>query len=281
LAEWIIDPQNPFAWRSIVNRVWQHHFGHGIVATPNDFGRMGSLPTHPELLDWLAREFRDGGGFIRTPQSIKALHRLIVTSAVYRQGVQPRSDAARVDGENRYLWRANRRRLSAEETRDAILAISGKLDPSMYGPAFQTFEIEKPEHSPHYLYEKHQVDNPSTHRRSIYRFIVRSVPDPLLSALDCADASQSMARRDETITAASALALLNDRFVVRMCEHFAERVLNETGDIDDAIERAFRLALTRSPSAEELELLRGLTARHGLPAACRVIVNTNEFVFVD
>jgi hypothetical protein len=131
------------------------------------------------------------------------------------------------------------------------------------------------------LYEKHDVDDSASHRRSIYRFIVRSVPDPLLSALDCADASQSVARRDETITPGSALAMLNDRFVVRMSEHFADRVLNETGDIDNAIQRAFRLALARVPSAEELELLRGLTARHGLPAACRVIVNTSEFVFVD
>jgi hypothetical protein len=151
----------------------------------------------------------------------------------------------------------------------------------MYGPAFRAFEIEKPEHSPHYLYEKHDVDDAASHRRSVYRFVVRSVPDPLLSALDCADASQSVARRDETVTPASALAMLNDRYVVRMSEHFAERVLRDTGDIDDAVGRAFRLALARAPSADEVALLRGLAARHGLPAACRVIVNMNEFVYVD
>jgi hypothetical protein len=281
MAAWIIDERNPLTWRSIVNRVWQYHFGQGIAATANDFGRMGNPPTHPELLDWLATEFRDGGRFIGTPQSLKELHRLLVTSSIYRQAAGGDAEAAAIDGENRYLWRSQRRRLSAEEIRDAILAVSGKLDRTMYGPAFRAFEIEKPEHSPHYLYEKHDVDDAASHRRSVYRFVVRSVPDPLLSALDCADASQSVARRDETVTPASALAMLNDRFVVRMSEHFAERVLRDTGDIDDAVGRAFRLALARAPSADEVALLRGLAARHGLPAACRVIVNMNEFVYVD
>jgi hypothetical protein len=281
LAAWIADERNPLTWRSIVNRVWQYHFGSGIVATPNDFGRMGSPPTHPELLDWLAREFRDGGQYVRKPQSLKGLHRLLVTSSVYRQAAQHDAGAAAIDGDNRFVWRAHRRRLSAEEVRDGILAVSGKLDRTMYGPGFHAFEIEKPEHSPHYLYEKHDVDDAASHRRGIYRFIVRSVPDPLLSALDCADASQSVARRDETITPASTLAMLNDRFVVRMSEHFAERVLRETGDVDDAVQRAFLLALARPPSKEEAALLREVTASHGLPAACRVIFNSNEFVFLD
>src|SRR5690606_7878144 len=130
LAEWLTLPEHPLLWRSIVNRIWQHHFGQGLVATPNDFGRMGQTPTHPELLDWLAVEFRDNGG------SFKHLHRLIVTSAAYRQSSDHRADYAAIDAGNRYLWRMNRRRLSAEEIRDAILATSGRLDRTAGGPGF-------------------------------------------------------------------------------------------------------------------------------------------------
>ena len=156
LARWLTDRRHPLTWRSIVNRVWQYHFGRGIVDTASDFGRMGQLPSHPELLDWLAVEFRDGG------QSIKRLHRLIVTSAVYRQGSAVRSDFAEIDGDNRYLWRMNRRRLDAESIRDTVLALSGKWNAAMYGPGFRDFVLEKPEHSPHYEYHKHDPDDPKS-----------------------------------------------------------------------------------------------------------------------
>jgi hypothetical protein len=281
LARWITEKDNPLTWRSIVNRIWQYHFGSGIVGSPNDFGRMGQLPTHPQLLDWLAVEFRDGGDWIRRPQSIKELHRLIVTSAVYRQSSVSNPEFATLDAGDQFLWRMNRRRLEAEAIRDAVLAVSGKLDLTMYGPGFHAFAIEKPEHSPHYLYEKHDPDDPRSHRRSIYRFIVRSVPDPFMVTLDCADPSQIVPRRNETLTALSALALLNNRFMVRMAGHFADRVKESSNDVRSQVTNAFKIALARSPSDEELSPLVGYAKAHGLANTCRIILNMSEFVFVD
>ncbi len=214
LARWVADKENPLTWRSIVNRIWQYHFGQAIVGSPNDFGRMGRRPTHPELLDWLAVEFRDGG------QSFKKLHRLIVTSSVYRQSSAGNAEFAKIDGSNQFLWRMNRRRLEAEEIRDSILAVSGRLDDSMGGPGFYLFELEKTAHSPHYEYHKFDPNDPESHRRSIYRFIVRSQPDPLMTTLDCADSSQSTPKRNETLTSLQALSLLNNRFNLAMVAAF-------------------------------------------------------------
>ena len=206
-------------WRIIVNRVWQYHFGRGLVDTPNDFGKMGQLPTHPELLDWLAAEFRDSG------QSLKKLHRLIVTSATYRQVVGRRTPAFEtVDADNAISGGMNRRKLEAEAVRDAILAVAGKLDLTMGGPSFQDFVIEKPEHSPHYQYHLHDPDDPKSHRRSVYRFVVRSKPQPFMAALDCADPSLAVDKRNETLTPQQALALLNNQLTVAMAKHFAARV---------------------------------------------------------
>jgi len=275
LAEWVTRPDNPLTWRSIVNRIWLYHFGSGIVDSPNDFGRMGQLPSHPELLDWLAAEFRDGG------QSIKQLHRLMVTSAVYRQASRGNADAEAVDGGNRSLWRMNPRKLEAEALRDGMLAIAGKLDSTMYGPGFRDFVIEKPEHSPHYQYDKFDVDDASSHRRSVYRFIVRSQPQPFLNTLDCADPALLVDKRNETLTALQALALLNNTFVLRMAEYFAERLEGECPAPAGQIARAYALALGRAPTAEEAEALGGYLAEHGLVATCRLILNLNEFTFVE
>jgi mono/diheme cytochrome c family protein len=274
LARWIVDDGNPLTWRSIVNRVWQYHFTRGLVETPNDFGRMGARPTHPELLDWLAAEFRDHG------QSFKALHRLIVTSAVYRQASAHNEPFARIDAGNRYFWRMNRRRLTAEEVRDAVLSVSGTLDLSMYGPGYDLFAFQD-DHSPHYHYDRHNPDDPRTLRRSIYRFIVRSVPDPFMETLDCADPSLNVPLRNTTMTALQALALLNNRFMVRQAEHFASRLGGAGRDTAAQIERAYRLALGRSPSREEITMLTGYADKHGLPNVCRLILNMNEFLFVD
>ncbi|MFM8414959.1 MAG: DUF1549 domain-containing protein, partial [Planctomycetota bacterium] len=167
LARWLSDPENPLTWRSNVNRVWQYHFGQGIVATPSDFGRMGAVPTHPELLDWLAAEFRDGGG------SLKALHRLIVNSATYRQASLGVDAFAAIDSGNRNLWRQNRRKLEAEAVRDAVLAVAGTLDLTMGGPGWQDFKVEHPEHSPHWRYDLADPEDRATWRRGVYRFIVR------------------------------------------------------------------------------------------------------------
>jgi hypothetical protein len=274
LARWMVDPANPLTWRSIVNRVWSYHFGRGIVDTPNDFGRMGSLPSHSELLDWLAAEFRDGD------RSLKSLHRLIVTSAVYRQQPEGREEAARVDAGNILLWRMNRRRLEAEEVRDSVLAISGTLDSRMYGPGYDLFEF-KDDHSPHYHYERHNPDDPASLRRTVYRSIVRSVPDPFMDTLDCPDPSLSAPVRNTTITALQALALLNNKLMVRQAEHLADRVEKECTNPRDRIARAYRLALGREPSADEALQLTSYVQRHGLANLCRAIFNLNEFVFVD
>jgi mono/diheme cytochrome c family protein len=274
LAQWIVDPANVLTWRSIVNRVWQYHFGAGLVDTPNDFGRMGSLPSHPELLDWLAVEFREHG------ESLKTLHKLIVTSSVYRQASTDDVANARLDAANRFLWRQNRRRLDAEAVRDAVLATSGKLDLTMHGPSVRQFAF-KDDHSPIYDYARFDVDDANAFRRSVYRFIVRSVPDPLMECLDCADPSLLTPKRNTTLTALQALAMMNNALFVRQAEHFAERVRTATADPREQIRLAYRLALAREPRDEESRLLVDYAAQHGLANTCRLIFNMNEFVFVD
>jgi hypothetical protein len=274
LARWITDERNSLTWRSIVNRVWQYHFGQGLVETPNDFGRMGGQPSHPELLDWLASEFRDGG------QSLKQLHRLLVNSAAYRQTARDNAAYARRDAGNRLLWRMNRRRLDAESIRDAVLAVSGRLDRKMYGPGFRTFGFLD-DHSPHYKYEEYDPNDPATHRRSVYRFLVRSVPDPFMETLDCPDPSLRVEKRNESLTALQALALLNDKFMLRMAKHFAARAETMGGDLRGRVAAVYQLALGRAPAAEEAHVLADYARKHGLANACRLILNTNEFSFID
>jgi hypothetical protein len=271
LAEWISHKENTLTWRSIVNRVWHYHFGRGIVDTPNDFGRIGSKPTHPELLDWLAIWFRDNGG------SIKDLHRLILNSATYKQVSDHHQGNALIDISNKYLWRQNRRRLDAESLRDTVLFVSGKMNFEMGGPSFKDFVIEKPQHSPHYQYHKYDPDDPLTHRRSVYRFIVRSQPQPFMDTFDCADPSQLVDKRGETTTALQALALLNNHFMVKMSQRFSENI----SESPDPVRIAFEAALSRIPSQDELVLLRSYAERHGLAATCRIIFNLNEFSFID
>ena len=275
LARWITDKSNPLTWRVIVNRVWHYHFGRGLSDTPNDFGRMGSQPTHPELLDWLAVDFRDNG------QSLKKLHRLIVTSATYRQSSLGHPANEKIDTSNAFLWRMNRRKLEAEAVNDSVLAVAGKLDLTMGGPGFQDFIIEKPQHSPHYEYDQYDVEDPKSHRRSVYRFIVRSQPQPFLTVLDCADPSMSVASRNETVNALQALAMRNNRLTVAMAKHFAARVAKEASTHAAQIDLAFRLALSRPPSAAEAQAMSGYVAEHRLANLCRLIFNLNEFNFVD
>ncbi len=274
LARWLTDRDNGLTWRSIVNRVWQHHFGRAIVETANDFGLMGATPTHPELLDYLAATFRDGD------QSLKGLHRVIVTSATYRQVSTGDGGNEAIDAGNLYLWRMNRRKLEAEAVRDAVLSSAGKLDLRMGGPGFFAFGFVE-DHSPHYKYQEHDPDDPASHRRSVYRFVVRSVPDPFMETLDCADPSQVVAKRLETMTALQALALMNNPFMVRMAEHFAARLEVMAGTLEGRIEAAYLLALGREPTEEEMRALAELAKEHGLANVARLIFNMNEFVFVD
>ncbi|MEZ6078104.1 MAG: DUF1553 domain-containing protein [Pirellulaceae bacterium] len=185
--------------RSIVNRVWQYHFGEGIVATSNDFGRMGCPADSSPLLDWLAVEFRDGGQFLNA-QSLKSLHRLIVTSNTYQQSSANIPSNATIDSGNQFPVACQPSALTAEELRDSILTVSGAMNWQMGGPGYYLFELGKPEHSPHFEYFKFDPSNPDSHRRSIYRFVARSQPNPYMTTLDCADSSQSTPRRTETLT---------------------------------------------------------------------------------
>jgi hypothetical protein len=253
---------------------------------------MGAQPTHPELLDWLAVEFRESGG------SLKHLHRLICNSATYRQGSGGSRDEGREsreenreqraesreqskDSDNLYLARFPRRRLEAEAVRDAVLAVSGKLDLAMYGPGFQDFVVEKPEHSPHYEYGQYDAEDPRGHRRSIYRFIVRSQQQPFMTTLDCADPSMQVDKRNETVTPLQALTLLNNRLMVAMARHFAERVEGMEGTTEERVTAAYRLALGREPSEDERDAMGKYADEFGMENACRVVLNLNEFVFVE
>lgn len=266
LAKWITHPNNALTWRSIVNRVWQHHFGRGLVETANDFGRMGAKPSHPELLDWLAVTFRDDLG-----GSLKKLHKLIVMSETYRRTSSSRGSANEL--ENSFYARQTRRKLDAEAVRDSILAVSGKLDLTMGGPSFQDFVIDKPQHSPHYEYHLHDPEDPKSHRRSIYRFIVRSQQQPFMTVLDCADPSMRVDKRNESLSPLQALAMMNNGLTVTMAKHFAAHAGN--------VRRAFQLAIAREPTPEELAALEDYAKHEGLENACRVILNLNEFSFVD
>jgi hypothetical protein len=226
------------------------------------------------LLDWLAADFRDGS------QSIKALHRMICTSAVYRQASVGNPKSAHSDSANQFLWRMNRRKLEAEAVRDSVLMVAGRLNLEPGGPGFHAFEFGD-DHSPHYKYAQYDPDNPLSHRRSIYRLIVRSVPDPFMTTLDCADSSASVPKRNETITPLQSLALLNNKFMVRMAEHFAGRIETAGTTNSERIMAAWRLAFSRDPSGDELATMTDFVDRHGLANACRLIFNMNEFVFID
>jgi hypothetical protein len=187
---------------------------------------------------------------------------------------------SKVDSDNRYLWRMNRARLDAESIRDAALHVAGKLDLTIGGPSADHFCF-KDDHSPVYDYTRFDVDSPAGYRRSVYRFIVRSVPDPFMDCLDCADPSLLVPKRNTTLTALQALAMLNNRVIVRAAEHLAERASKLHGELPTQVHGAFRLALGRPPRRDEFEAIHAYAAEHGLANACRLILNSNEFVFVD
>ena len=275
LADWLAHPNNVLTWRSIVNRVWHYHFGRGIVATPNDFGTMGEMPSHPQLLDWLACEFRQRGG------RLKWLHRTIVLSKTYRQSAADRDECLAVDAENRLLWRMERQRLDAESIHDAVLSLSGMLDNTMGGPSARQFHTSKGVHlTPVVEYLKFDPDAGANLRRSVYRFVFRTVPDPLMQALDCPDASQLAPQREDSVTSLQALALLNHHFFVRQAEHIAADLERRIGTRPLQIEELFLRAYGRSPTVEESERITQFTRVHGLANTCRVILNSSEFLHV-
>lgn len=276
LARWLVDPKNPLTWRSIVNRVWHHHFGRGIVDTPNDFGAMGGRPTHPELLDWLAIAFRDGN------QSIKNLHRLIVTSATYRQSSAHQPENARRDADNRYLWRMNRGRLDAESVRDAILAASERLDTRMGGPSDQQFTMKPGIHvTPLVDYLAFKWDRQQQHRRSVYRLIFRTLPDPFIDCLDGADPSQLTPARNASVTPLQSLALMNNAFVLENSKACAAALERATSDTEGRVALACERVWGRTPSPAEMAEMRAFADKHGLANLCRLLFNSSEFLFVN
>jgi hypothetical protein len=276
LADWLADGKNPLTWRSIVNRTWQQHFGRALSDLPNDLGRMGSMPTHPELLDWLACEFRDSGG------SLKALHRLMVTSAAYRRAAHHDESAAVRDPDNRLLWRWQAQRLDAESFRDTVLAVSGRLDLTMGGPGVQQFKLGKPiQLTPTVDYAPFDWDSPGAGRRSIYRFVYRGLQDPFMDALDFPDAAQLAPTRPFSASALQSLALLNNDFVLHHSQHFAARLEKLGATPDERIRAAFRLALQREPTESERADFAAYATKHGWAAMGRVLFNSNEFLFVN
>lgn len=271
-ADWLADPRNPLPARVMANRVWHHHFGQGIVATPNDFGVSGSRPTHPELLDWLASRFIEGRW------SVKSLHRLIVHSATYRQTADFNERAAAIDADNTLLWRQAPRRLEAEAVRDAMLAVSGQLNRQLGGPGFRPFDAIP---FPANAYAIADKTGPEFNRRTVYRMNVNSGKDPLLDAFDCPDPSVKTPRRGVTTTPLQALGLMNSSFVQRQAKHLAERAAQAApDDVPAAIEAAWRLALGRPPTASEAARAADAARDRGLSSVCWALLNSTEFVYV-
>jgi hypothetical protein len=272
LAHWLTDPANPLTPRVIVNRIWQHHFGAGIVATPSDFGVLGVPPTHPELLDWLAATLIEHGW------SLKHVHRVILTSATYQQSNQPHQAGLAIDSASRCLWRFPPRRLEMEPIRDSILSVSGALDLRMGGPGFMVF---KPNDNYVRVYDAKEEWDRDAWRRMIYVHRVRMAQDGVFGAFDCPDAGQPAPLRGRTTTAIQALNLLNSTFVKQQSELFAARVQTEAGDDTDAqIRRAFWLAYGRDPEGTEITAVREVAVQYGMAAVCRALLNSNEFVFL-
>ncbi|WP_197439920.1 DUF1549 domain-containing protein [Calycomorphotria hydatis] len=276
LAKYLTDPRNPLLWRSITNRLWGWTFGKPLVGTPNDFGRGGLQSAHPELLDYLGAKLRDD-----PRHSLKAIIRLLVTSDAYQRSSQVEASAARKDAGNAYCWRANRRRLTAEEFRDSLLLASGLLNRKMGGPSFKDFVVEHPQHSPHYEYHLHHPDDPRSHRRTIYRFVVRSQPQPFLTTLDCADPSISTPRRDESTTALQALAAWNNQLVAYCSEQLGEQLADQGLSPDLQVQDAARRILCREPLPAESAILIRHLEEHGSASLARVLFNMNSFLYLD
>jgi hypothetical protein len=298
LAKWITDSANPLTARVMANRLWQYHFGEGLVSTASDFGANGARPTHPELLDWLAAELMNPGGNskdspgkrddalvvkARTTQepatwSLKHIHRLIVTSATYRQSSETRKEGLARDAGSRLLWRFPPRRLEAEPMRDMILAVSGKLDLKPGGPGFSFFE---PNDNYVRVYAPKKEFGPDTFRRMVYGTVVRQRPDGVFGVFDCPDGGQIAPKRTRSTTPLQALNLLNSGFMMQQAGFFAERLEKEAGREPEAqVRRAFALALQREPERAELAAAARLIRDQGLSVFCRALINANEFVYV-
>jgi hypothetical protein len=271
LAKWLAQPDNLLTSRVAVNRIWHHHFGTGIVDTPSDMGGLGGRPTHPELLDWLAAEFVAKGW------SSKEMHRLILSSSTWQQSNRTQPKGLQVDADCRLLWRFPPRRLEGEAIRDSVLAVSGTLDLSMGGPGFSLF---KPGKSGVAGYDAKDSFAPSDFRRMIYSYKVRMEQDSVFSALDIPDGGQPCSKRSSSTTPIQALNLFNSTFMLQQSEILAARVRKISPDTEAQARQVFQLALLRQPRADELPAAEDTIEAHGLQTLCRVMFNTNEFLFI-
>ena len=298
-ARWLASPENPLTARVIVNRVWQYHFGEGLVSTPSDFGVMGQSPSHPELLDWLADRFVADGW------SLKKLHRLVMSSNTYRMSKKSNPEYAAKDPENLLLWRLPYRRLEVEPLRDSVLFVSGQLNRQMYGPCMYPYVPQAAlagSSDPDKIWKPYDERNAS--RRTIYAFVKRSLIVPFLEVFDLCDTTRSSPQRGVTCIAPQALTLFNGHFVNEQAGHFASRLEREAGsDARRQIQLAYRLALCREPTDREVstmlaflqsESTRGMSdakqqtskdsmtsRRLALVQLCRAIFNLNEFAYTD
>jgi len=273
LADWIASPGNPLTARVMVNRIWQHHFGRGLVTTPSEFGTHGAKPTHPELLDWLASEFFERGW------SVKQMHKLMLMSATYRQSSSA-PEQAKVDPENRLYSQMNRLRLEGEVIRDSLLSISGQLNPEMGGPGiFPPMPKEVFAGSKGGWPQNARASEYS--RRSIYIFARRNLRFPFLEVFDAPDSNLSCPSRERSTTAPQSLTLLNADEVTTAARLTAARLEQECPSADERVALAYRLALGRPPTAKELDLARAFLKQSPLNEFCRALFNLNEFVYVE
>jgi hypothetical protein len=286
LANWIASPDNPLTARVMANRVWQNHFGRGIVRSTNDFGFQGTRPTHPELLDWLAAELIDGGW------RLKRLHRLILLSSAYRMSAQGQEKALAADPANDALWRFDMRRLTAEEIRDSLLAVSGNLNLKMYGPGIYP-EIPKEvlagQSQPGRGWPKSSPEEAA--RRSVYIHIKRSLIYPILETFDVAETDRSVPVRFATTQPLQALTMMNGDFLNKQAAVFADRLRREAKDVPGQVRRGLYLATQRPPTEAEVrrgvDLIAALQREDGLSETaalngfCLVVLNLNEFLYLD
>jgi hypothetical protein len=286
LALWLTSADHPLTSRVMANRIWEWTFGRGIVGTPNDFGRQGDPPSHPELLDWLATEFVQRGW------SVKAMQRLILVSNTYRMSTRFDENSAKVDPANRLLWRMNRHRLQAEQIRDSILLAAGDLNYKAGGPSVvppltkeEMAGMRDPSQWPVWS------DPEEYSRRSVYVYVKRGFRMPMLESFDMPDTSLSCERREATTVAPQALTLINGKFTLQQGEKFAASLQKEHGEHPEMwVQAAWRRALGRVPSAEERQKALDFLASHqsgrahnasGLTELCLMLFNMNEFIYLD
>ncbi len=274
LADWIVSSDNPLTPRVLANRVWQYHFGTGLVDTPSDFGSMGGQPSHRQLLDWLAAQVHESGW------RLKPLHRLIMLSQTYQQSSRYRPTAAMIDADSRLLWRFPPRRLTGEEVRDTLLLVSGQLDTTMGGPGFRLYKYLQDNVATYVPLDRH---GPETYRRAVYHQNARASRIDLMTDFDCPDNSFAAPRRASTTTPLQALTLMNHSLPIDLAEALAERITAEGGDrnVADGIRRAYLLVYSREPDEGEQTDAQTIVSAHGWRALCRALLNSNEFLYLD